>query len=132
MARGSIDFCVTDLEARVPEGLPIEWQGSELSTGSLAFGLDDTAADSTGVMNYDRGLVSVEFRVQMRSPGLVGTFCALGVDAHLVSRVRATLWAEGEILPDHSFNGGLRGHCEVQPLGLFPPRAIQVKVLPGL
>jgi hypothetical protein len=83
-------------------------------------------------MDYGRRIVSVEFRVRMRSSELAHKFCALGVDPHRVSAVRATLWAEGEILSDHSFNGGLRGRCEVQPLGLFAPGAIQVKVLPGL
>jgi hypothetical protein len=132
MERDRIEFCVTDLQARVPEGLPIDWQGTVFSTGPLQFHLDQSSGKSAGVMDYQRGRVSVEFRVRMRSDELAGAFCALGVNPGLVSPVRATLWAEGEILPDHSFNGGLRGRCEVQPLGLLLPGAIQVKVLPGL
>jgi hypothetical protein len=51
----------------------------------------------------------------------------------MVSPVRVKLRAEGEILPDHSFTGGLRGQCKVQPLGLIGPgEQIRSEVLPGL
>lgn len=133
MSRSSIDFRVTHLDARVPDGLHFEWQGLEMSTGPLAFDLDNTVRNSGGVMDYGRGLVSVEFNVQLRSPEFAATFCTLGVDPKLISPVRAILYAEGEILPDHSFTGGLRGWCEVQPLGIFSPgEQIRAEVLPGL
>jgi hypothetical protein len=132
MPRDRVDFRVTHLEAGVPEGLAFEWHGLEVSTGPLAFELDDTI-ESRGVMDYERALVSVEYHARLSSPAFEATFCALGVDPSMVSPLRATLRAEGEILPDHSFNGGLRGEVEIQPLGLLAAgEQIRAVVLPGL
>ena len=127
-----MDFHVTRLEARVPDGVPIVWHGREMSSGSLAIDLDDQAGNSGGVMDYGRGLASVEFHVRLRFPELAARFEALGVDPQMTLPIRATLRAEGEILPDHSFAGGLRGRCEVQPHGIFSSEGIRVEVLPGL
>ncbi len=129
MSRDRLPFRVTQLEARAPEGLVLEWERRQWSTGPLVFSLDDAA--STGIVDYGAGWVSVEFRVRVDANGLAGAFCALGIDRRSAPPVRARLWAEGRILPDHSFNGGLRGHCEVESLGSNVP-AINVKVLPGL
>jgi hypothetical protein len=113
MPGSSIDFRVTQLEARVPDGLPFVWHGLEVSTGPLAFELDEKA-ESMGVMDYGRGLFAVEYNVRLHSTAFTATFCALGVDPRMVSPVRVKLRAEGEILPDHSFTGGLRGQCQVE------------------
>jgi hypothetical protein len=132
MPRDRVDFRVTHLDAGVPEGVQFEWHGLEVSTGPLAFELDHSM-DSRGVMDYGRSLVSVEYHARLSSPAFEATFCALGVDQSMISPLRVTLRAEGEILPDHSFNGGLRGQCEIQPLGLLAAgEQIHAEVLPGL
>lgn len=132
MVRASLDFRVTRLEARVPDGVPIVWHGREMSTGPLAFDLDGPAGSSGGMMDYGRGIASVEFRVRLRSPELEAMFETLGVDPKMISPIRAVLRAEGDILPDHSFARGLRGWCKVAPCGIFSSEGIRVEVLPGL
>ena len=47
-------------------------------------------------------------------------------------RVHAVLKTEGEILPDHSFNGGLRGSCKVESHKMFSSQDLRIEVLPGL
>jgi hypothetical protein len=127
MVRDLVDFRVTRLEARVPDGIPIAWRGRHISSGPLAFDLDDALPASGGTMDYGRGIVSVEFRVRLRP--------ALGAILQLASRtqetVRVVLRAQGDILPDHSFAGGLRGSCTVEPNCAFAPEDIRIEVLPG-
>ncbi len=132
MNRDSVDFRVTQFAARVPDGVPIVWKGCEMSTGLLVFDLDDSAGNSGGVMDYGRGLVSAEFHVRLRFPHLAAVLEAQGADPEMTLPVRATLRAEGEVLSDHSFAGGLRGQCDVQPHGIFSSEGIRVEVLPGL
>ena len=101
------------------------WRGYKSSTGPLDFGLDDSTGISCGVMNYELGVVSAEFHVLVRFHWFALQVKALGMDAELVAPVHAVLKTEGEILPDHSFNGGLRGSCKVKSHKLFSSHAIR-------
>ncbi len=65
-------------------------------------------------MDYGNGIVSVEFRVRLRSAEFEVLFERLGLGQALIAPVRAILRAEGKILSDHSFAGGLRGSCNVE------------------
>ncbi len=126
--RDSVDFKVTRLEARVPGGMPLVWHGRRICSGPLSFELDDTSTDSGGTMDYARGAVSVAFHVRLRQPGLDAI---LGIANRSHESIRAVLRAEGEILPDHSFAGGLRGSCMVEPNGMFAAEDMCIQVLPG-
>jgi hypothetical protein len=129
--RDTVPFQVTDLNAAVPEGVPFRWHGMELSTGSLAFKLD-RAWQSFGVMDYGARKVSVRYHVALESPALIASFCALGVARDMVAPLRAVLDAEGGILDDHGFDGGIRGRCEIGDVGLLAPgERILAEVLPG-
>ena len=129
--RDVVPFEVTHLNAAVPEGVPFRWHGMELSTGPLAFKLD-RAWRSFGLMNYGARQVSVRYHVALESPALIASFCALGVARDMVAPLRAVLDAQGGILEDHGFDGGLRGRCEIGDLGLLAPgERLLAEVLPG-
>ena len=108
------------------------WRGYEISTGPLDFGLDDSTGMSCGVMNYEPGVVLSEFHVLVRFRRFALRLKALGIDAELMAPVHAVLKTEGKILPDHSFNGGLRGGCEVESHKMFSGRDLRIEILPGL
>ena len=127
-----VEFQITDLGVHVPSGLPIMWRGYKISTGSLDFGLDDSTGISCGVMNYELGVVSSEFHVLVRFRRFALQVKALGIDAELMAPIHAVLKTEGKILPDHSFNGGLRGSCKVESHKMFSAQDLRVEILPGL
>ena len=116
----------------MPGGLPLIWRGYKSSTGPLDLGLDDSTGISYGVMNYELGVVSAEFHVLVRFHWFVLQVKALGMDAELIGPVHAVLKTEGEISPDHSFNGGLRGSCKVESHKMFSSQDLRIEVLPGL
>jgi len=132
MSRDLIEFRITDFEAHIPGGLPVMWRGCEVSTGPLHFGLDDSTGTSCGMMNYELGLASAEFHVLLCFPWLAAELKAQGADAELMAPVRGVLRAEGEILLDHSFTGGLRGSCKVESHKMFSSQDLRIEVLPGL
>jgi len=114
----------------VPRGLPLMWRGYKISTGPLDLDLDDSTGISCGVMNYELGVVCSEFHVLVRFRWFALQLKALGMNADLVTPIHAVLKTEGEILPDHSFNGGLRGNCKVESHKMFSE--LRVEILPGL
>ena len=127
-----IEFQITDLDVYVPDGLPITWRGYKTSTGPLDFGLDGSTGISSGVMDYERGVVLSEFHVLVRFRRFAVQLKALGIDAELMPPVHAVLKTEGNILPDHSFNGGLRGSCKVESHKMFSAQDLRIEILPGL
>lgn len=132
MSREVVEFQITNFEAQVPAGIPIMWRGYKISTGPLDFGLDDSTGKSFGVMNYELGVVLSEFHVLVRFRRFALQFKALGISAELMAPVHAVLKTEGKILPDHSFNGGLRGTCKVESHKMFSSGDLRVEILPGL
>jgi hypothetical protein len=83
-------------------------------------------------MNYEFGIVSAEFHVLVRFRWFTSPLKALGIGAELMAPVHAILKTEGGILPDHSFNGGLRGSCKVESHKMFSSQDLRIEVLPGL
>jgi hypothetical protein len=108
------------------------WRGHKMSTGPLDLGLDDSTGISCGVMDYEMGVVSSEFHVLVRFRRFALQLKALGIDAELVAPVHAVLKTEGKILPDHRFNGGLRGSCKVESHKMFSSENLRIEILPGL
>ena len=108
------------------------WRGYKVSTGPLDFGLDDSTGISCGVMNYEVGVVVTEFSVLVRFRRFALQLKALGMNVELMAPVHAVLKTEGEILPNHSFNGGLRGSCKVESHKMFSSQDLRIEVLPGL
>ena len=108
------------------------WCGYKISTGPLDFSLDDSTGISCGVMNYELGVVSAEFHVLVRFSWFALQLKALGKNVELMAPVHAVLKTEVKILPDHSFNGGLRGSCKVESHKMFSSQDLRIEVLPGL
>ena len=106
------------------------WRSYKMSTGPLNFGLDDSTGISCGVMDYELGMVLSEFHVLVRFRRFALPLKGLGIDAELMAPVHAVLKTEGKILPDHSFNGGLRGSCKVESHKMF--QDLRIEILPGL
>jgi len=127
--RHSVAVRVTRLEAVVPEGVPVRWQGNLIPSGPLAVTLDPEH-ESEGQLDYGSGRASVEFHVQLSFSELARALDGLGVDRAMTEPVRAVIRSKGKILPDHSFM--LSGACELRPHALFDPQATHAAVLPGL
>ena len=108
------------------------WRGYKTSTGPLDFGLDESTGISSGVMDYEHGVVLSEFRVLVRFRRFAFHLKALGIDAELMPPIHAVLKTEGKILPDHSLNGGLRGSCKVESHKMFSSEDLRIEILPGL
>jgi len=126
MESNRIAFQVTDLAARVPEGVPIRWQGADLKSGPLKIELD---GPSRGVFDYDAGRAQVKFHVLFSFPALTDELRGLGVDEELLRPVRAVMRSEGPIRDDHRL--ALSGHAELEPHGLFPAGESAASMLDG-
>lgn len=131
MSQDTIRFRVAKLSARVPEGVPIVWQGKEISSGPLVIELDDRPGtpQSHGQLDYRHDRAWAEFRVHVSFPELSELLESTGVDAELTKPVSAFLRSEGDILEDHSF--ALSGECDLQEHSLFPQESTAASVLPG-
>jgi len=124
-----VPFQVTHLTASVPQGVPIEWQGRNFSSGPLNMTLDEGSC-SQGVLDYDNRQAEAEFRVKMEFPEFADLLESLGVDRSLAAPVHAVLRSQGNILDDHGF--ALSGSCDLSEHPLFARSCTSAGVLPGL
>src|SRR5881628_3298381 len=89
-----ISFQIAGLSASVPEGIPLEWQGRELSTGPLFFELAEGSPGdpgSQGVLDYSRMEAKAEFHVRLSFPELAVLIEDLEADPALLEPVHAVL-----------------------------------------
>jgi hypothetical protein len=126
-----LKFRITNLSARVPESIALEWQGKEFDSGPLIIELDEnaSAASNQGTLDYSHGRVRAEFQVRLMFPYFAATLEDLGLDPEFARPVCALIHAEGEILADHSF--ALSGPCDLASHALFIPEETRACVLPG-
>jgi len=129
MSQDRLRFQVTKLAATAPEGVAVEWQGREYTSGPLEIELDEEAPASEGVLDYGERRARAEFHVQLKFPEFAGVLESLGVDAEMTRPVRAVLRSEGEILEDHGF--ALIGPATLAPHGLLAAEETAASVLPG-
>lgn len=130
MHSNAVPFRVTRLEAIVPDGVPLEWQGSTFRSGNLIIELDEQATEqSRGLLDYSRRRASAVFHVCLRFPEFARMLEAVGVPRELTRPVRAILRSEGEILEDHGF--AFAGNCSLEEHALFPSSEAAASVLPG-
>jgi hypothetical protein len=131
MSHDLLRFQVSNLTARVPDGVTIQWRGREFPSGPLTVELDpDVDRESShGVLDYGRRRAHAEFHVRVTFPDFAAALDELGVDDELTRPVRATLRSEGAILDDHSFV--LSGACDIAPHALLPREKTSAAVLPG-
>ena len=106
MAGSTLHFVVRDLEASIPEGIPIEVEGRRFESGRIVIGLDDEAprGTSAGTLDYGSERAEVCFRVRVEFPEIAHALRLAGLDEEEVPPVRGVLVSRGEILPDHSFS----------------------------
>ncbi len=130
-----ISVHVSRLDAAIPQGIPVRWQGREFPSGPLEATLDSAAGPSGGVLDYSRRRAEVTFHVKLQFPEFAGMLAGLGVDPALAAPVRAVIHSAGDILDDHSF--ALDGPCDLLPHALFndPAQPSQerstARMLPG-
>ena len=125
-----IRFSITRLQAEVPDGVPVEWQGKTFNSGALNILLDECSeSNSTGVLDYSQKRASAQFHVRLEFPEFARMLEAVDVPPELTQPVHAVLNSEGEILDDHSFV--LSGRCRLREHGLFPSSETRAAILPG-
>jgi hypothetical protein len=131
MDQDCISIEIVDLRATVPEGLPIEWEGMDFSSGPLIVDLDDApeAPPAVGTLDYSQGLAEVDFPVQVRFPDFAGILESMGVPTDFTEPIRCVIKSRGNILPDHSFMLG--GSAEFQRHALFYGDDLSAQVLQG-
>ena len=126
-----VKFRITDLFARVPESIALEWQGKEFDSGPLLIELDKNASltGNQGKLDYSGSCAHAEFQVRLMFPEFAATLEDLGLDPEFARPVRALIHAEGEILADHSFF--LSGPCDLASHPLFIPEKTRTWILPN-
>ncbi len=129
MSQDRLRFQVTKLAATAPEGVAVQWQGREYTSGPLEIALDEEAPASEGLLDYGERRARAEFHVRLKFPEFAGVLESLGVDPEMTRPVRAVLRSEGEILEDHGF--ALIGPATLAPHGLLPAEETAASVLPG-
>ena len=80
MDNDCIGFRVIALEASVPEGIPMEWQGRVLACGPLTVELDESSQGegNEGLLDYARRRAQADFRVRITFPELTSALEILG------------------------------------------------------
>ncbi|MEW6729944.1 MAG: hypothetical protein AB1489_01285 [Acidobacteriota bacterium] len=126
--KGLLHFDVTDLNVTVEEGVKITWQGKEIDSGRLTITLGEPG--SKGVIDYEKGMVKVEFRVRISSPALDELFDILedmGADRGVTAPFDAVIRSQGSVFDDHSLR--LAGKGEIAEHRLFNPDETKIDIL---
>jgi hypothetical protein len=128
--QGTVPFGITKMNATIPEGIDLVWNGCIINSGPLQVELDDEAAadgDNRGELDYETNVAHARFNVRIDLSGIT-KLLARAARCEPTEPIRAVLHSEGVITEDHNF--GLSGPMEVQPHPLFGT-GISVAVLPG-
>jgi hypothetical protein len=126
--KGLLHFDVTDLNVTVEEGVKITWQGKEIDSGRLSINLGEPG--SKGVIDYEKGVVNVEFRARISSPALDELFDILddmGADHGVTAPFDAVIRSQGSVFEDHSLR--LAGKGEIAEHRLFNPEETKIDIL---
>jgi hypothetical protein len=119
------------MDATIPEGIDLVWNGRTINSGPLQVQLDDQAhaeGDNRGELDYASNSARARFNLRIDVSGLV-KLLARAVHCEPIEPVRAVLHSEGVVTEDHNF--GLSGPMEVQPHSLFGAEGVSAAVLPG-
>lgn len=126
-----VPFGITKMDATIPEGIDLVWNGRTINSGPLQVLLDDQAhaeGDNRGELDYESNVARARFNLRVDVSGLV-KLLARAAFCEPVEPVRAVLHSEGVVTEDHNF--GLSGPMEVQPHPLFGAKGVSAAVLPG-
>ena len=128
MNKNQLHFDVTDFDVTVEEGVKINWQGREIDSGRLTIKLGEPG--SSGVIDYETGMVDVEFRVRISSPALDELFDILddmGADRGVTAPLDAVIHSKGSVFDDHSLR--LAGIGEIMEHRIFNPAETSLEIL---
>ena len=129
--RATVPFGITKMEATIPEGIDLVWNGCRINSGPLDVQLDDQAradGDNRGELDYENNFARARFNLKVDLSGAV-KLLAQAEHGEPIGPVRAVLHSEGVVTEDHNF--GLSGPMEFQPHPLFGTEGISASVLPG-
>jgi hypothetical protein len=107
-----LPFNVTGLDATVEEGFHFKWKGREIDSGRLVISLGEPG--SHGVIDYEAGTVSVEFRVQIVLSELAELLDDIGAEPGIAAPVNAVIRSKGVVFPN---NHSLRLAGRVEEIG---------------
>ena len=128
--RATVPFGITKMDATIPEGINLVWNGCTINSGPLQVQLDDEAraeGDNRGELDYETNVARARFNVRIDLSG-IRKLLTRAANCEPSESIRAVLHSEGVITEDHNF--GLSGPMEVQPHPLFGA-GVSVAVLPG-
>ena len=129
--RARVPFGITEMDATIPEGIDLVWNGCTISSGPLRVQLDDEAhaeSDNRGELDYETNFARARFNLKIDLSGISKVLAQAG-HCEPIEPVRAVLHSEGVVTEDHNF--GLSGPMEFQPHPLFGAEGISATVLPG-
>jgi hypothetical protein len=119
------------MDATIPEGINLVWNGCTINSGPLQIVLDDqarAAGDNRGELDYETNIARARFNVRIDLSG-VSKLLARAAQCAPIEPVRAVLHSEGSITEDHNF--GLSGPMEFQPHPLLGAKGVSAAILPG-
>jgi hypothetical protein len=127
----TVPINITKMDATIPEGIDLLWNGCAVNSGPLRIHLDDKACgedDNRGELDYEKNLARARFNVVI---DLIAIPRLLARPAYCESMppVRAVMHSEGAITEDHNF--GLSGPIEFLPHPLFGAEGVSASVLAG-
>lgn|SRR5687768_11197086 len=129
MGRNTLPFDVTNFDVTIEEGVKINWQGKEVDSGCLTIKLGEPG--SAGVIDYEKGVVDVEFRVRISSPTIHELYDILedlGAERTVTAPFDAVIRSSGSVFEkDHSLR--LAGKGEIAEHRLFNPAETRIEIL---
>jgi hypothetical protein len=129
--RTRVPFDITKMDATIPEGIDLVWNGCTINSGPLHIQLDDQAhaeGDNRGELDYETNVAHARFNLRIDLSG-VAKLLAGAAYGEPIAPIRAVLHSEGLVTDDHNF--GLSGPMEFQAHSLVGPEGISATVLPG-
>jgi len=126
-----VPFAITKMDATIPEGIDLLWNGTTINSGPLQVQLDDQAhaeGDNRGELDYESNVARARFNVRVDLSGLV-KLLARAAYCEPIEPIRAVLHSEGVVTEDHNF--GLSGPMEVRPHPFFGADGFPALILPG-
>jgi len=129
--KATVPFKVTKMDATIPEGIDLVWNGCTINSGPLQVQLDNLAraeGDNCGELDYETNVARARFNVKIDLSG-VATLLAGAAHCEPMQPIRAVLHSEGVITEDHNF--GLSGPMEVHDHPLLGAEGLVGAVLPG-
>jgi hypothetical protein len=126
MTKDILRFDVTGLDATVPEGFNLKWQGREINSGPVIVTLGEPG--SGGIIDYETGRVNVEFHAKISFPELSEALSDMGAEPDVTAPVDAIVRSEG-IVVDERHSLRLAGKGQLGEHRLFDRNETKLEIL---